>query len=220
MFVCSFFFIFESQAQWSEEEVEKKGYISDDIMNIIISHLPDGWNFADEDGYFIFQRKDSIWELAESASKVTGEKKADKNKRIQAEGKKTIAKIILKYEKKWDFIKIQEATISNQKIDNEIVNLAQKHKISGLKDLKLSSKEGIVYTPKTENDKKRIAEYYAEKKQLEEKIIRLPEMSSQKYSLFIISKSGGNDESHIIFPEEASLEMYTILSLCREVCGK
>lgn len=220
MFVCSFFFIFESQAQWSEEEVEKKGYISDDIINIIINHLPDGWDFVDENGFFIFQRKDSIWELAESASKITGEKKPEKNKRIQAEGKKTIAKIILKYEQKWDFLKIQEASISNQKINNEILNLPEKHKITGLKDLKLSSKEGIVYTPKTENDKKKIAEYYKEKKLLEEKIIRLPDMSSQKYSLFIISKAGGNDESHIVFPEEASLEVYTILSLCREVCGK
>jgi hypothetical protein len=98
--------------------------------------------------------------------------------------------------------------------------LPEKFKITSLKDQKLSSKGNIIYTPKTETDKKRIADFYIEREKLQGKIIKLPELSSQKYSLFILAKDGCNDESHIVYPDEASVELYSILSFLREICGK
>ena len=92
--------------------------------------------------------------------------------------------------------------------------------ISALKDIVLSSKDKAVYTPKTETDKKRILDYYKEREMLQSKIIKLPDFSSQKYSLFIISTTGCNDDNHLVYPDEASVELYGILNFLREVCGK
>ncbi|MEI6122533.1 MAG: hypothetical protein WCQ95_02785 [Bacteroidota bacterium] len=218
--MCLFAFISKIDAQNTEEDILKKGYISDAIINIVIDHLPVGWKFKDENGFFIFQRTDSIWQLMENTLNVPLEKKEDRFKRIQANGRKTVAKIVIRYEKKWDFLKVQEVSLANMEVYNKIRLLPGKYKITGLKDLKLSSKGNTVYTPITEDDKKRIANYYAERLVLEGKIVGSPDLSSQLYSLFVVEKSGCNDENHLVYPDAASVELYSILTLCREICGK
>jgi hypothetical protein len=213
-------FIHQIKAQYSEEEIVKKGYTTDGIINILIDYIPAGWKFSEENGYFIFQRNDSILELTENTLNVPFEKKEDRIKRILENGKKTVSKIVIKYEDKWDFLKVQEASLNNASVYNEIRLLPEKYQITLLKDPILSSKGNYVYSPKTEADKKRISDYYFERKQLENKIIKLPDLNSQKYSLFINLKCGCNDENHLVFPDEASVELYSILSFLREVCGK
>ncbi len=210
----------KSNAQYSEEEIAKKGYTTDAIINIIIDHLPTGWRFTDTNNCLIFQRTDSILELTENTLNVPFEKKEDKIKRIQAYGKKAVSKIVLRYETKWDFLKVQEVSTNNSSVYNELRFLSKKYKIVDLKDAKLSTKESTVYTPKNDADAKKIANYYTEKKIIEEKIIKSPDLSSQNYSLFIVSISGCNDENHLVFPDEASVEVYSLMTLCREIFGK
>ncbi len=212
--------ISKAHAQYTEKEAQGKGYLSDAIVGIIINYLPQGWTFRDSANFFIIQRADSIWELNENTSNTLKEKKDDRNARIRANGKKTVAKILIRYEKKWDFIKIQEASFNNTSIISQIASLEKKYDISKLKDSKLSSKSGIVYTPVTEDDTKRLQNYYKEKKDLEQKTMKIPDYSTEKFSLFIISKTGCIDDEHWVYPDKASVETYTVLSLIREVCGK
>jgi hypothetical protein len=208
------------KAQYSEDTVVKKSYTSDGIINIIIDHIPAGWSFKEENGFFIFQRNDSIWQLTENTLNIPLEKKEDRMKRIQANGIKTVSKMVIRYEDKWDFLKLQEANLSNSSVKNEIRLLPDKMEIRQLKDPKLSNKGNSVYTPKTEADKVRIENYYVELKKLESKIIIVPDNSSQKYSLFYTYESGYNDNTHYIYPEEASNELFQIKNLFRELCGK
>jgi hypothetical protein len=222
VFICSIILVNSSKikAQYSEEEIVKKGYTTDGIINILIDYIPAGWKFTEENGYFIFQRKDSIWELTENTLNVPFEKKEDRSKRILANGKRTVSKIVIKYEDKWDFLKVQEASISNTSVYSEIRLLPEKYQITNLKDPAMSVKGNLVFTPKTEADKNRISDYYNERKKLQAKIITLPDQNTQKYSLFILSRSGCNDDSHLVFPDNASIELYSILNFIREICGK
>ncbi len=221
--IATIFVLLYSQkikAQYSEEEIVTKGYTKDAIINILIDHLPNGWKFSDTNNCFIFQRTDSILVLTENTLNVPMEKKEDKIKRIQALGKKAVSKIVIRYEPKWDFLKVQEVATNNSSVYNELRLLAKKYKVVDLKDTKLSTKENIVYTPKNDADAKKIANYYVEKRQIEGKIIKSPDLSSQNYSMFIISTSGCNDENHLIYPDEVSVEVYSFMTFCREICGK
>jgi hypothetical protein len=222
MTICSLLInsSFKIYAQNPEKEIAKKGYETDGIIKIIIDHIPAGWGFKEDSGLFIIQRNDSIWQLTENTVNVPFEKKEDRMKRIQANGVKTVSKIMIRYENKWDFLKFQEADINNASIYNEIRQLPNKMGVSALKDTKLSRKGNIVYTPVTEADKIRISTYYKEKEGLENKIIKVPDHNTQKYSLFIVSKNGCNDDSHLVYPDDASVELYGILNLMREICGK
>ena len=201
IFTISSLFLFSTlkiKAQNSEEEVVKKRDTTDGILNIIISHIPAGWNFKEENGFFIFQRNDSIWQLTENTLNVPFEKKEDRMKRIQAYGIKSVSKIVIRYEDKWDFLKLQEADLNNSSIYNEIRQLPDKMNIAALKDIKLSRKGNVVYTPITNADKIKIENYYKERDRLQNKIIKVPDHNTQKYSLFIVSKTGCNDELHLV----------------------
>jgi len=225
MLLVATFIIFYSEiskvsAQASEEEIVTTGYRSDGIINIIIEYLPKGWTFRESNGFFIIQRTDSILVINENTLNVPVEKKEAKNNRIIKNGKKAVGKIIIRYEDKWDFLKFQEASLNNSSVYNEISLLPEKIGISQLKDTKLSAKGNTVYTPQNDQDKAKIEKYYSERKKLENKIVKTPDNNTQKYSLFIVSKSGCNDDSHIVYPDEASVELYRIISFINEICGK
>ncbi|HOY32022.1 MAG TPA: hypothetical protein PKW80_09100 [Bacteroidales bacterium] len=207
-------------AQYSEEELITTGYRSDGIINILIDYLPAGWTFHESNGFFIIQRTDSIWVLSENTLNVPFEKQKERNERIIKNGKRAVSKIVIRYEDKWDFLKFQEASLTNSAVQNEIIQLPEKIGIKELRDSKLSTKGHTVYTPQSEADEQKISKYYVERKKLEDKIIRTPDNNTQKYSLFVVSKIGCNDDAHIVSPDEASVELYSIISFINEISGK
>lgn len=218
--LLSFTKISNVKAQASEEELSKEFYRADGNINLVLNELPKGWMLKEEKGFFIITRMDSVLVLEGNRINAPAETREARIKRIKENGVKTQAKIVIRYENKWDYLRIQEAQIKNAATIDEISKLADKMKISALYDSKLSRKNQAVYTPKNETDKVNIANYYKEKDKLEKKIITIPDFNSQLYSLFIISTNGMDDDMHIVYPGEASLELYSILSLFREACGK
>jgi hypothetical protein len=209
-----------SMAQASEKEISKEFYRADGNINLIINYLPAGWSFREENGCFIISRKDSALMLIDTSMNFSTEKSEARNKRIQEHGVKILPQIVIRHEDKWDFLRIQEAQIRNSELQGQLYNLADKMGVAPLLDAKLSRKGRPVYTAVTEADKKKLANYYKEKEKLEKKIITVPDFSSQNYSLFIVSSTGKIDDTHIVYPASASNEVYTILALFREACGK
>ena len=110
--------------------------------------------------------------------------------------------------------------IQNAAIDDQIRALPEKMGVSHLYDKELSSKNQTVYTPANENDKKRLEEYHVALQKLQASKIRTPDFNTQLYSIFRGDIQGAGDEMHLVYPEKPSLELYTILSTFREVCGK
>jgi hypothetical protein len=210
----------KTYSQASEEEISKEFYRADGNLNLVLNNLPKGWVFKEDKGFFKIFRKDSVLMLAENRINAPVEKSEDRIKRIKEYGVKTLCEIVIRYENKWDFLKVQEAQIKNASTMDEINKLADKLKISSLLDPQLSRKNQAVYTPKNNKDKLNIANYYKEKERLEKTLIKTPDYTSQFYSLFNVSSNGMEDNMHIVYPSEASVELYTILSLFREVCGK
>jgi hypothetical protein len=207
-------------SQATEEEIHKEFYKSDMLISVLINYLPEGWTFTEGQGRFSITRNDSVWVLDEKWMDAPKENKESRNKRIQEKGKKLACQLIFSYEDKWTVDKIQKASILNAATMDQIRKLPEKYKIAGLKDDKLSSKQSTVYTAKTETDKKNLDKYYKEKNQLEASLQKVPDFNSEKYSLFIVSRTGLSDDMHLVYPEKASTELYTILATCREVLGK
>ncbi len=207
-------------AQASEKEIAKEFYRADGNINIVLNNLPKGWNFKEEKGFFIITRNDSVISLTENTTNPSSEKKEDRIARIKEHGKKILAKIVIKYEAKWDFLKTQEAQLKNASTIEELNKLADKMKITALLDPVKSKKNQAVYTAKNEADKTKIANYYKEKEKLEKKIVITPDYNSKDYSLFKVSTEGMEDDNTLVYPVSASIELYSILALFREACGK
>lgn len=209
-----------ARAQASESEIAKEFYRADPNINLIINSLPSGWIFQEKDQCFIIYKSDSAIVLVENRINAPYETNNSRVERIKAQGIKVLPKLILRYEKKWDFIKIQEIQIKNSGLLAELVKLPEKYNITHLYDKNLSRKDNPVYTPKTENDKKILSSYYNEKAKLEKKMVKLPEFNSQLYSIFLQSAEGLEDDTHMVYPVETSMQLHSIIGLFREVCGK
>lgn len=216
------FFVFVSQQiSYGQSDSITKFSINDSIVYKIYSLFPAGWTFIQEGDKFIIQRTDSIYSLEEYrfGSSHSGETKDERNIRIQKEGKKSISRIILRYEDRWSYLKAVGTKNSNILYKKELSNLAEKHKITKLYNQELSTRQNPVYTGTTEEEKDAIKKFEKERSEIQAKIYTLPNYNTEKYSIFLISFEGGNDDNHYIFPEEASLQLYSILALFYEYAG-
>ncbi len=209
-----------SQAQSSAREIDQAFYKADPQISILIHHLPAGWTFRATDGLFLISAPDSAWVLESAPEDLQAPGKAAREERIRREGKKVLPQVILGYEAKWSADQLQLVKIANAAIDDEIRKLPVKHNLMGLKDTVLSSKLRIVYTPKNEKDAKRLQQYEKELLKLTAEKKRMPDFHSGNYSLSIREVTGAGDETHWVAPASASLEVYTVLSTLREICGR
>lgn len=207
-------------AQSTESEISKEFYKADTYISIILNYIPSDWKFIATENQFTIISPDTVWVLTENRFNTIPEKKEDQIDRIKKNGTLVIPTIVIQYENKWTPERLQQARINNAAYYDEIRKLPTKYKITHLIDKKLSSKSSTVYIPTNDQEKILLEQYEQEKSRLMEKIIRLPDFHSEKYSLFIESTSGADDDMHLVYPNAPSLELFTILSIFREVCGK
>ena len=116
----------------------------------------------------------------------------------------------------WFPERLKLARNTNKSIDQEISQLPGKHNITHLFN-RAAKTAADIYRGKTQEEQHRIHAYEKEKKELEKKEVRLPDYVSKNYCLFLIEKKGMQDEFTLIYPEEASQEMYRIESKFREI---
>lgn len=201
------------KAQQSEEE-------TDNILLNIRSKIPANWNYVKTSSRIHLIRNDSIYILNENRIKAPKENRDVLNQRIQKYGQRCISKIIYRYEARWSKEDLKKANEHNSKLSKEIKKLPSKYNIEHLYNKSLSSKKGDVYTPTNDAEKIRVSKYEKEYKELMSKIIEVPTIHTEYYSLFVDEIQGRNDNNHVVFPEEASLEVYRILILVSELSEK
>lgn len=215
----TFVFIFILQhISYSQSDSITKASLNDSLLNKIYSLFPAGWTIIQENDRLIIQRTDSIYSLNEYrfGTSHSGETKDERNVRIQNEGKKGVSRIILRYEARWSYLKTVGTKNSNILYKKELSGLAEKYKITKLYNKELSTRQNPVYVGTTENEKDAIIKFEKERSEIQAKITTLPNYNTDKYSFFLVSMEGCNDDNHYIFPEEASLQLYTILTLFYE----
>ena len=106
---------------------------------------------------------------------------------LQKKGKKTKMEIIFNIQNKWDSTKINKVITENKKITSKADSLIYKYKLSHLKRSHRYTQELIFNATKEEED--RFELYKNEKGELLKTITELPTYNSEKYSLFLISKT-------------------------------
>jgi hypothetical protein len=200
----------------STEDIDK-----DATLKIIKNSIPKNWDFYNEGGKFILERKDTTWIVYENKinAPFSMETKQERNARIKKNGVIGKSRIVFRYEPKWDANKLLKANTHNDEIYKKMLQLPEKHNIKNLAS-GTGSKGDIIYAGKTQEEKDRVAKYNAEMEELWKEVIVVPNYHSEKYSLFLITKEGWNDEFHSVYPQEASNEVLSVEMYFYELCGK
>jgi hypothetical protein len=199
-----------------------KSLLNDSIINKIYSYLPKGWIVTEGKNQLIFQYPDSVISLEGSRFDTTylKEIKAERIERIKTFGKKGLSRIVLNYETKWSYTKLLTTKNTNSTYSQKLKKLPEKYGITALYNKELSTKQNPLYIGVTDNEKNAVKKYENERKEILAKITTMPNYNTEKYTFFLVSYEGCNDDSHFVIPEEASLQMYKILSLFFEYAGQ
>jgi hypothetical protein len=194
-------------------------YNDDYILRKIIPALPQGWTFSQKPGEFIIERTDSVLAADKRLLKVPANQKISDDTVLKY-GIKTKSIIIYKYDARWTYEQTLQANSSNTQIYQLLKKLPEKYNITNLLDKSKSTRGNNVYTGKTEAEKKQVIAFDKERKELLAKLVQMPNYHTEKYSLFLKSTQGCNDDYFTIYPSSASLDLYQILTLFSELTEK
>ena len=192
---------------------------NDSLLTALKERIPQGWNVLLSEDELRIERKDSVWVLSEN--KINAPERifseGEEIERIKKYGKMMQSSFVFRLEDKWSEENIQSNKEKNENINEKVKVLPEKYGIVHLYDSSLSRKGNDVFIGNNEEERNRIHEYEVEKFKIEKGLIKIPDYNSEKYSLFLISKTGMEDEFHSVYPKEVSEEMYGIEKILNEV---
>ncbi len=191
---------------------------NDQILKIISQKIPSNWIYYIENNHMIVESKDTIWILSENILKRPKETSQKRANRIMLNGVQTMARLVIKLEDKWSIGKLEKAEETNSNIYNKIKKLPKEHDI--VRIAKTGGRRGTQYIPKTGNDKLRIEAYKKAKADILNQLIKLPDIHSQNYSLFILKKVGEHNSFQMVHPKKTSSELFVIEDFFYRYCGK
>lgn len=188
--------------------------IEEDYLLLKVNNsLPAGWEiFSPTSSIIIIQRIEPVYLLDENRINApeSVESKEDLEKRIKKYGKQVKSIFEFKYYDKLTEENIESAKKLNDSIYIIINTLPKKYKIENLRDNFVSSKGEVKFNGNTDEEIERIKKYEIEKYNLLDKISKLPDYNSEKYSLYLDLSLGMDDEMHIVWPFEVSSEMFKV----------
>lgn len=185
----------------------------DYLLSKVNNSLPAGWEiFSPANDVIIVQRIEPVYLLDENRINAPEsiESKEDLEKRIKKYGKQVKSIFQFKYYDKLTEENIESAKKLNDSIYIIVNSLPKKYKIENLRDNFVSSKGEVKFNGNTDEEIERIKKYEIEKYNLFDKILKLPDYNSEKYSLYLDISLGMEDEMHLVWPFEASSEMFKV----------
>lgn len=192
----------------------------DPVLKKLEQQLPANWSMGIEHDRLIVKRNEPAYLRFTNlinAPVMVLKKEQQKNEGIaKTEGKEIYCAFVFQLENRWFAERLEWAGKTNRTIAGEIGRLEKKYQVTHSFDRALKSPE-YQFRGKSEEEKQRFAAFLKEKKELENKRVRLPDYMSRNYSLFLIEIIGMQDEYTLIYPEEASREMYALEKTFREI---
>jgi hypothetical protein len=182
---------------------------ADSLLTQLQSKLKSDWNVTIRNDTLSIESSNYIWiDFYNSAGAPVNDPNYSKYTDIylQNNGEKTKMKILFEMQDKWDSLKIKRVSDENKKINSASDSLIYKYNLSHVKRTYRYSEELIWNATKDEEG--RFEKYKNEKEQLSGYLKELPLYNSEKYSLFIISRTWvySEDQKHyhmipMIYPE-------------------
>ena len=192
----------------------------DATLGRLRAQLPQGWSMALTEGELTLVRAAKVHALFQNMinAPTSMESEEEVERRVVANGREVECKLVYRVEPRWGPERRQQARDANAALFAQLEALPAKMGVAALRHRLFKGDE--VFDPKTEDDKKRVAEYLQERKKLEEGVVALPELDTDRFSLFPKERSGVSDVYTLVAPAKASQEAYQVENRLRELCKR
>jgi hypothetical protein len=192
----------------------------DVVLERLKNQLPDNWSMRIENERLILKRNEPAFQLdtnlINAPAALIKKELQEKGTSVKKQGREIYCRFVFQMETRWFPERLEAARKTNKSIDREISQLPDKYNITNLFD-RTAKTAAYLYRGKTAEEKRRIEAFEKERKELEKKRVRLPDYVSKDYCLFLLEKQGMQDGYTLIYPEEASQEMYRLEKKFKEI---
>jgi hypothetical protein len=192
----------------------------DPVLEKLKNQLPANWSMHIENERLMVKRNEPAYQqitnLINAPAALIKKDQREKQASAKKEGIEVYCTFVFQMETRWFPERLERARNINKSIDEEISRLPEKYNITNLYN-RAAKTPDYLYRGKTAEEKRRIDAFEKEKKELEKKRVRLPDYVTRDYCLFLLEKKGMQDEFTLIYPEEASQEMYFIEKKFKEI---
>jgi hypothetical protein len=177
-------------------------YSSDAVLSKFVSEISGDWNVTEKDSTLIIESKDTMYiDFYNSAGVPLNDPEANKytEEYLKKKGKKTLARIEFRMEKKWSEEKIKATKAKNKLVQEKIDGLKGKYKLTEINSSMRYNQE--VFLGTTKKEEKRITKYKKEKEELEQSKIKIPVYNTENFSLIKISNNWQIGDSYHMLPQ-------------------
>jgi hypothetical protein len=192
----------------------------DPVLEKLRNQLPANWSMFIENERLLVKRNEPAYQrmsnLVNAPAALIKKEMQEQEASAKKEGIEVYCTFVFQLETRWFPERLEAARNANKSIDREISQLSKKYNLTDLYNRAAKTAE-YLYRGRTAEEKRRIDAFEKEKKVLEKKRVRLPDYVSRQYCLFLLEKKGMQDEYTLIYPEEASKEMYLIENKFKEI---
>ena len=168
--------------------------VHSDLYARIASILPLGWAILEDGNRITATLKEPVW----SYNAMNAPPVMDMCEHSPSPDKKTQYRIVVEYTGRWSEHRLDKAKWNNDDMRNEEIRLYEKYR---LKDIR--NKNGD-YVPANDDERRRLKGYAGELKAVKDHIIRLPDINTAMYSIFISDNTSG--PGFIVCPHDAAQE--------------
>jgi len=184
----------------------------DRVLDALSLALPGGWSLALGRDTLTIERREPVWVLAENRinAPMSRETADERSRRIRAHGTSCACRLVYRLEERWTGEQLADARAANAGIDRAVAAL---HAESP--DVSPSRKGDGFYVTQNAGDGGRVQAFMRERDALLARRRRLPDLHSERHSLFLVSREGVEDEMHLVDPPAASRELAEVERLAR-----
>ncbi len=186
----------------------------DPKLELVRRSIPGGWKMVLQGDCLICLREKEVFTLMAPRTNApfTSETPEEEKNRFETLGRKNVLKVVLRAEPKWSEKKLRETRERNDAVFKEMAGLIRKFHLEKLFDSP-AARKGLENACSDDPQEKKSLEAYREKRtELEKRIEKLPDLDSEKYSLFM-DPGEYDDDFHETYPREALEEWWRVKSL-------
>lgn len=209
----SIFFILFSilSAAFAQSQHGNSAIAEDSILNLIETHLPDGWTMELTNHELKVLRTEKITIIQGDCDSILADS-------IETYKHNDTAGFYFLVDEKWSAERLLWTKEYNDSLKLRLDLLPQEFGITHLYDPVKSTRSKIVYTGNTQAEKDKIEAFYKRRAEIAKNIIRIPNFYTTNYSLFVHKQIGKFSPKTCVFPKEASMEANTVYILFLEYC--
>jgi hypothetical protein len=174
--------------------------MADRLLDTLSRTLPEGWSLVLTGDTLTIARREPVWVLSENRinAPMSRETADERSRRIRAHGERSACRLVYRLDERWTDGQLADVRAANAEIDSSVAAL-----YAAFPNVSTSRKGDDSFKTQNADDERRVQAFMKQRDALLARRRPLPDLHSERHSLFLVAREGGEDGMHFVDPPDA-----------------